>query len=344
MATGDDEVGAVRLAYQRQSPARQVWRRVAIAIGVLVVTVAIVYADRDGYRDNDRVGLDLLSSAYYATVTLSTTGYGDITPISASARLVNILVFTPLRILFLIVLIGTTLEALTARSREEFRIRRWRSHVRQHVIVCGYGTKGRSAIRTLLATGTTKEQIVVVDLEPAAIDEANAAGLTGIVGDAGRAEVLTRAGVHRARAVIVAANRDDASVLITLTARQQNATVPITTSVREEQNASLLRQSGADTVITTAATSGRLLGLSTDSPGVVAVVEDLLSSGTGLDLTERPVGAAEVGLEPRQLRDVVLSVRRSGRTFRFDDPLIGGLQSEDVLVVVRSVSPRGGPR
>ena len=249
----------------------------------------VIYADRDGYRDGDSVGLSLLDSAYYATVTLSTTGYGDITPITAGARLVNILLITPLRITFLLVLIGTTLEALTARSREEFRIRRWRSRVRQHVIVCGYGTKGRSAIRSLQALGTPLDKIVVVDPDPRAIDEANSLGLTGIVGDAGRTEVLRRASVERARAVIVAANRDDAAVLITLTVRQLNPTVPITTSVREEENANLLRQSGADTVITTSATSGRLLGLSTDAPRVVAVVEDLVTGGQGLDLHQRTV-------------------------------------------------------
>jgi voltage-gated potassium channel len=208
--------------------------------------------------------------------------------------------------------------------------------VRQHVIVCGYGTKGRSAIRSLRATGTPLEQIVVVDAEPSAIAEANASGLTGIIGDAGRVEVLRRASVERARAVIVAANRDDAAVLITLTVRQLNPTVPITTSVREEENANLLRQSGADSVITTSATSGRLLGLSTDSPAVVSVVEDLLTGGRGLDLQQRTVTHSEVGLGPRQLRDVVLSVTRGGRTMRFDDPLVGTLQSEDVLVVVRS--------
>ena len=133
---------------------------------LLALTVGVIYLDRDGYRDGDTVGLSLLDSIYYATVTLSTTGYGDITPITPGARLVNILLITPLRIMFLLVLIGTTLEALTARSREEFRIRRWRSRVRQHVIVCGYGTKGRSAIKSLQANGTPLEQIVVVDPEP----------------------------------------------------------------------------------------------------------------------------------------------------------------------------------
>ncbi|MCZ2857775.1 potassium channel family protein [Blastococcus sp. VKM Ac-2987] len=335
----ETEHTGVRIAHVEQSPVRQVGRRVLIAAVVLVVVILIVYLDRDGYEDSRGGEISVLDAAYYATVSLSTTGYGDITPVTPGARLTNVLLITPLRIMFLIVLIGTTLEALTARSREEFRIRRWRSRVRQHVIVCGYGTKGRSAIRSLQASGTPLEKIVVVDPDPRSIDEANALGLTGIVGDAGRTEVLRRASVERARAVIVAANRDDASVLITLTVRQLNPSVPITTSVREEENANLLRQSGADTVITTSATSGRLLGLSTDAPRVVAVVEDLVTGGQGLDLHQRTVTTDEVGLGPRQLRDIVLSVTRGGRTLRFDDPLIGTLQSEDVLVVVKAHEP-----
>src|SRR3712207_7457259 len=103
--------------------------------------------------------------------------------------------------------------------------------MRQHVIVCGYGTKGRSAIRSVQALGTPLDKIVVVDTDPRAIDEANSLGLTGIVGDAGRTEVLRRASVEWARAVIVAANRDDAAVLITLTVRQLNPSVPITTKI-----------------------------------------------------------------------------------------------------------------
>src|SRR3954467_14535042 len=332
----ETEHTGVRIAHEEQTPVRQVWRRVLIALALLAFTVAVIYLDRDGYRDGDDVGLSLLDSVYYATVTLSTTGYGDITPITPGARLVNILLITPLRITFLLVLIGTTLEALTARSREEFRIRRWRSRVRQHVIVCGYGTKGRSAIRSLQALGTPLDRIVVVDPEPRAIDEANSLGLTGLVGDAGRTEVLRRASVERARPATVAANRDDAAVLITLTVRQLNPTVPITTSVREEENANLLRQSGANTVITTSATSGRLLGLSTDAPRVVDVVEDLVTGGQGLDLHQRTVSSSEVGLGPRQLRDIVLSVPRSRPPLLFDDPLIGTLQPEDVLVVVRA--------
>ncbi|MGY1634155.1 potassium channel family protein [Geodermatophilus sp. SYSU D01186] len=326
----------VRLGHEETSPIRQVARRLAIAGLVLVLTVILVYADRQSYRDAIDGEVSLLDASYYATVTLSTTGYGDITPVTDGARLFNALVITPLRVLFLIVLIGTTLEALTARSREELRVRRFTTRVRRHVVVCGYGTKGRNAVRALRQTGTPPERVVVVDPDPRAIEEANAAGYTGIIGDASRSDVLRRASVHRARAVVVAVDRDDAAVLITLTARRLHPDGRIATSVREEANASLLRQSGADTVLTTSATSGRLLGLAPDNPRVVGVMEDLLEHGVGLDLHERPARAGEVGQDPRQLPDIVLSVVRNGARLRFDDPQVGTVQDGDVLIVVRS--------
>src|SRR4051812_39294438 len=242
-----NEHTGVQIAHVDASPTRQVARRLVFALVVFVLTVLLVYVDRDGYRDLDEVGgISLLDAAYYATVSLSTTGYGDITPVTDQARLINFLVITPLRVLFLIVLIGTTLEALTTRSREEFRIRRWRSRVRQHVIVCGYGTKGRSAIRSLQASGTPLERIIVVDPEPRAIDEANALGLTGIVGDAGRTEVLRRASVERARGGIVAANPDDAPVLLPPTLPQLNPTPPGTPGVPGGEKPNPPRPAGAD--------------------------------------------------------------------------------------------------
>ncbi|EUA33550.1 ion channel family protein [Mycobacterium xenopi 3993] len=88
---------------------------------------------------------------YYATVSLSTTGYGDITPYTEYTRLVNVVVMTPLRIAFLAVLVGTTLEVLSERSRQGWKIQRWRSRVRNHTVVIGYGTKGKTAVAAMLS-------------------------------------------------------------------------------------------------------------------------------------------------------------------------------------------------
>ena len=93
----------------------------------------------------------------------------------------------------------------------------------------------------------------------------------------------------RATAVIVAVDRDDTAVLITLIAREHNKTAKISAAVREEENIHLLHQGGADSAILSSGATGRLLGFSTIEPHVVEVLEDLLSVGTGLDIREREV-------------------------------------------------------
>src|SRR2546421_8697139 len=94
-------VGVIRIPEGRISPFGSILRRVVWAIVALLAAVLVVYVDRSGYRDVNGDGVSFLDSVYYATVSLSTTGYGDITPVSASARLINVLVITPLRALFL---------------------------------------------------------------------------------------------------------------------------------------------------------------------------------------------------------------------------------------------------
>jgi voltage-gated potassium channel len=322
-----------------RSPVFAVGRRVVIALVLLLTMVAVVYFDRDGYRDDFDQTVSLLDCFYYATVSLSTTGYGDITPVTDQARLVNILVVTPLRVLFLIILVGTTLEALTERSREMWRIDRWRQALKDHTVVVGYGTKGRSAVKTLVSQGTPRSAIVVVDPSADGIAEANRDGVAGIIGDATRSEILRRAEVDRAKRIIVAAHRDDTAVLVTLTARALNKDAVIVSAVRESENAPLLQQSGASTVITSSDAAGRLLGVASTSPTVGEVMEDLLIQGSGLELGERVLHTAEVGADIRDCADMVLAVVRNGRVRLFNDPDVQKLRQNDRVVVVKGSGP-----
>ncbi|MFF9480397.1 potassium channel family protein [Streptomyces sp. NPDC014733] len=315
-------------------PLRQVARRLLMALLVLVATVFIVWIDRDEYHDSADNTVDFLDCVYYATVTLSTTGYGDIVPYGDTARLLNIVLITPLRVLFLIILVGTTLEVLTERTREQWQLKRWRKTLRDHTVVVGFGTKGRSAVQTLCATGLTRERIVIVDPSPKVIDSAVAEGFVGVVGDATRSDVLVRAEIQRALQVVIATQRDDTAVLVALTARQLNKKANIVAAVREEENAPLLRQSGADSVITSASAAGRLLGLSVHSPSAGTVMEDLIQQGSGLDLVERPVVKSEVGKSVRETDDLVVSVLRGHRLLGYDDPAASPLQAADRLITI----------
>lgn len=324
----------------RPAPLRALSRRLAVAIGLVLLVVLVVYVDRDGYRDVNGNGLTLVDCFYYAVVTLSTTGYGDITPMSQAARMVNILLITPARVLFLIILVGTTLEVLTEQYRTNLRLTRWRRTVKDHVIVCGYGTKGRSAVSALRETGFDKQQIVIVERNPAAVRQATADGLVTVDGSATSSAVLTQARVNAARAVIIATDTDEASVLVTLTVRQLTAgKVRIIAAAREAENGPLLRQSGAHHVIVSSATAGRLLGVSASAPPLIDVVEDLLTPGEGMALAIRSAERAEVGKAPRDLPELVIALVRRGKVVSLADPAGVSVETGDMLVYVRDDRP-----
>ncbi len=318
---------------QRRPPLQALALRGLLAVGLLLVVAVTVLLGGDGFVDETGGDVGVVDALYYASVTTTTTGYGDITPVTTGTRLATLLVITPARVGFLLLLVGTTVELLTERWREAHRRDRWRRRVDEHYIITGYGVKGRSAARALCEDGVSQEAIVIVELRRDAADEASAEGYTVIVGDASRAQVLREARIERARAVIIAPSRDDTAVLTTLTARELAPRATIIASVREEENAHLLRQSGADEAIVSAETSGRLLGLTSRNPRVGQIVSDLLHTDYGLALVEHEVSQGEAGSGIADLPGQrTIAVVRDGRMLRYDDPEIGDLQEGDRVV------------
>lgn len=321
---------AVELPGGEASPLSKIRGRVAIALALVVFVAFVAYVGRDGYVDPEDGSVSLLDAFYYSTVSITTTGYGDIRPVTDEARLINTVVVTPARVLFLILLVGTTLEILAERSRQAYRVARWRRKLKDHTIVCGYGVKGRSAVRTLIGKGTDPNQIVAIESHADARARASADGIASVAGNAAKQEVLLEAGIREAAALVVAPDRDDTAVLITLTARELNPTATIVAAVREEENVHLLHQSGADSVVTSSGAAGRLLGLSTETPEVTEVMEDLLTVGEGLDIAERSIGPDEAGPVPSRVGEaMMLAIIRDGEVIRFDDSRAGELLAGD---------------
>jgi voltage-gated potassium channel len=329
----------VNLPLRTASPAAELVRRALLAVLFLAIIVVLVWFDRDSYTDNYDGHVSLIDAIYYATVTISTTGYGDITPIAPHARIINAVVVTPLRIGFLVLLVGTTLEVLANEGRRIMQDGRWRKRMRNHVVVVGFGTKGRSAVETLETSGVNPAQIVVIDSVPAAISDANLRGFAAIEGDATRRDILRRAEIVKAREVIITLDRDDSAILVMLTVRQLNPSAHVVVAVREDDNASLLRQSGANAVVTSSEAVGRLLGLSAVSPNLGVIIEDLLSAKEGLEVGERGVTREEIGKSPHEISgDRVIAVVRNKTLRRFYDPTVAKLEPGDQVVVVRQAA------
>ena len=176
----------------------------------------------------------------------------------------------------------------------------------------------------------------MIDGRSSAITDANVRGYAAIEGDATRREILRRAEIIKAREVIITLDRDDSAILVMLTVRQLNPSAHVVVAVREEDNASLLRQSGANAVVTSSEAVGRLLGLSAVSPNLGIVIEDLLSSREGLEVGERPVTKDEIGMAPEDVAgDRVIAVVRNRTLRRYYDPTVAHLEGGDHVVVVR---------
>ena len=336
MGRHEDEV-AVEFPGGSGGPLRSILVRIGIALALITFVALLTYVGRSGYVDPEEDGISLLDAFYYSTVSITTTGYGDVRPVTDDARLLTTLLVTPARILFLILLVGTTLEILAERSRDAYRRTRWRRTLKDHVIICGFGVKGRSALTTLVAKGVARDRIVVIDERSDARERATAMGLVAIAGSAAETHVLEQAGVEAACAIVIAVNRDDTAVLATLTARELNPQATIVAAAREHENVHLLRQSGATSVITSAEASGRLLGFAVQQPKVTEVLEDLISVGEGLDISEHAVTGEEAGpLRAIPLSGPIVAVIRDDELMRFDDPRAMTVEQGDRVVFVRS--------
>jgi voltage-gated potassium channel len=328
---------AVEFPGRPHGPVRNILLRIGIAVGLILFVALLTFAGRAGYVDAEGGEVSLLDSFYYSTVSITTTGYGDVRPVSDQARLLTTLLVTPARVLFLILLVGTTLEILAQRSRDAYRRSRWKRTLNDHIIICGFGVKGRAALRTLRAKGVDRDEIVVIDESREAREHATAAGLTVICGSAASTEVLQHAGVADARSIVVAVNRDDTAVLVTLTARELNPKATIVAAVREEENVHLLRQSGATSVVTSADAAGRLLGFAVQQPKITEVLEDLMRVGQGLDIAEHVVGEGEGGpVAALGFDGPVVAVVRGDDLLRFDDPRGRTVEPGDRVVYLRS--------
>lgn len=327
----------VTVPTRARSPLEAVARRIGFALALVLFVAVVVRLGRDGYVDDNGGTITFLDALYYASVTVTTTGYGDIAAVDEGSRLAATLLITPARILFLILVVGTTVEVLTDQSRRAMLTKRWRSRVKDHYLICGFGATGQSAAADLMSRGIAAGDIVVVDVDDQSLDRAERLGLVGVRGNATSREVLQQAAITRAKAVIVAPNRDDTAVLIVLTVRELNPGAHIVAGGREQENLHLLRQGGADEVVDATAAVGRMLGLGTYAPGAVEVVDDLLDASAGLELTE--VAPAVTDGRPTVPSNATLvAIVRDGDRVRADQLSAEDLRPDDRLIVVQESS------
>ena len=310
--------------------------RLSAAMGLVALVVLIHWIDRDGLRDSYDGHVSFLDVVYFTMISITTTGFGDITPVSSQSRLIEAAIVTPIRVLVLFIFVGTAYNFLIKRSWEAWRMRRIQERLTGHHVVLGFGISGSQAVRELIERGTDPQRIVVVDPSAERLEEAEAMGCNVLEGDASRDENLRAVRIETASSILVSAGRDDSSILIVLTARHLAPGVPISVVVRAEDNEDLAQQAGADTVINPVRFTGLLLAGSAQGTHVSDYLSDLASVGGRVQLVERPVAANEVGRSLDELADGARGLRivRDGRDIGFWEDEAKRLEPGDVIVAI----------
>lgn len=236
-AIGDLEDSAPRRPVRRDGPAmgrrlgallRRVRRELVRANPIFapIALAALVVFAFGAWHFHAAFGSDWLNAAYFVLSTMTTTGYGDLTPnrhhpadiLAAMLLMMAGITFSGLFIAF----VSAQLTRIQWISMQGLRA----VHRRGHIVVCGAGSIGSNVIELLRDLG---KPLVVVETAPEAtlVEEAHEQGFDILTGDASRDATLDLCNLGRAHALISLTNVDTLNLEIALAARARNPSLPI---------------------------------------------------------------------------------------------------------------------
>lgn len=288
-------------------------------------------------------GASFLDSLYMTVITLSTVGYGEAVPLSAHGKEFTVV------LIMLGVSIGTYSVAAIAAMFVEgevvqlFRRRQMKKnygHLRDHIIVCGFGRLGKQII---LELQNAKLDFIVIEQNRETLAMLNAQNVLFVAGNATEDEMLEEAGVRRAKGLITALSGDADNLYVTLSAREMNPEMVIIARAEEESSESKLKKAGASHVVSPFRSGGRRMADILLRPHMVNFLEMLSRNNSiNLEFAEVPVkkwsGMVGKSLKECQIREktgaMIIGVKNARDDIRLNPPADLILLQEDVLVVL----------
>jgi len=209
------------------------------------------------------------------------------------------------------------------------------SHLRDHVIVCGYGRTGHQVVLELVEGG---HPYVVVEMNPQPFAEVQRDRRLYVHGDAASDEVLHQAGIDHARALVSAVDSDERNVYIVLTARSINPGLFIVARSSYPDSLAKLRRAGADRVVSPYTISGRRMAALALQPAVVDTIDIVMGGESGtMAIEELVVPAGASGLTAGALRRsgaILLAVRSPAGALSVGPPDAQELHPDDLIVAM----------
>ncbi|MDQ1708316.1 MAG: voltage-gated potassium channel [Pyrinomonadaceae bacterium] len=312
-------------------------RRLLIAL--VAVAVAIAFG-AVGFHAIE--GWSVLDSLYVSAQTVTTVGYGDLTPATRNGRIFSTV--------FMLGGVGVVLYALTtmvqaivqsellATLGQRRQIRKM-SKLRNHFIICGAGRVGSHLVRGLLGGN---ESFIVLETDPRRVAELSELGVVVLVRDATLEESLREAGVEHARGLAACLPDDADNVYVVLTARDLNSRLHIVARAVEEQAEAKLIRAGANRVVAPTIIGGHRMAMALTKPAVDDFLGSITANQLDLAFEQLEVSPASA-LAGQRLRDttirseldiVVVSIRRTDGKILFNPSGDATVESGDILIAI----------
>ncbi|MBU2511739.1 potassium channel protein [bacterium] len=209
--------------------------------------VAIILLGTAGYYLIE--GWALIDALYMTVISLTTVGYSETHPLSTSGK-----IFTMVLILSGIGSVAYIIGNVSMQYIHPFfdfvtkekKMEKILKSIKDHYIICGYGRIGRDVCLNLIKAG---KSVVVVDRQILDRDDFDKYHIPLVVGDASHEEILSKAGIERAKGLVSAVTSEAENVFITMTARELQPNLFIISRFEETATQKKLIRAGANKVI-----------------------------------------------------------------------------------------------
>ncbi len=315
--------------------------KMRLLLSILAV-LAVVFVGTAGYMiiETER-DIDFLDAAYMTVITVSTVGYEAVWKLSRPAKLwtIGVIAFGVVTVsLAFTSLVSLVVSGELRSLRERKKMENALKQIRDHVIVCGYGRMGGLVAEELHRCDVP---LVVVENKVTHEVDLRAARMQFVIGDATEESTLLRAGLMRARAIVIGLPTDADNVYVVLTARTLRPDVTIVARAEQRSAEAKLIRAGATRVICPQVIGATKIANILTRPTVVDFVEVAIR-GVDLEIDEYVIGD-QSPLVGKTLRDsrirhttgsLVVAIKRAdGEALVGPDPdsLLG---ARDILILV----------
>lgn len=310
---------------------------------IFISSVLLYVFEGDGKNESINNFADAI---YWALVTVSTVGYGDITPVTLEGRIITILVIVAgIGILSFAtsIIVSAFTEKLDELRLEQ--VMKTTEELSEFYLVLGYSSMAQQVLKQLKQE---KIDIVVVDTNKDKVVLAQKEGFIAVEGDATKLHTyheMNLSKVQKIKAALCLINDEVQNVFITLTVKSISPKIPIYSRANTKSVVQKLKLAGAKEVLYAFGTVGNMAKEFVLQPVVFDSINALISGNGKHSISEiklsshdLPVGKMLKEIDFQSMKLILLGIASQDTPFVFNPPKEYVLQAYDMILVVGQVS------